>query len=110
MFLCMRTTIDIDDQLLKLAKQQALSNGTTLKRVVEAALRENLMPSKAKPTKFRLQWKTVRGRNLPPVDLSDRDQLYDAQIVAVCREHGVNEILSEDRDFTRFNGIHLHTL
>jgi len=36
--------------------------------------------------------------------------LYDAQIVAVCREHGVREILSEDRDFSRFEGITLHTL
>jgi toxin-antitoxin system PIN domain toxin len=36
--------------------------------------------------------------------------LYDAQIVAVCREHGVREILSEDRDFSRFEGIALHTL
>lgn len=36
--------------------------------------------------------------------------LYDAQIAAVCREHGVREILSEDRDFYRFKGITLHTL
>jgi len=36
--------------------------------------------------------------------------LYDAQIVAVCLEHGVREILSEDRDFHRFEGIKLHTL
>ncbi len=36
--------------------------------------------------------------------------LYDAQIVAVCREHGVREILSEDRDFSRFKGITLHTV
>ncbi|MCK6555949.1 PIN domain-containing protein [Candidatus Binatia bacterium] len=27
---------------------------------------------------------------------------FDAQVVAVCREHGVAEILSEDRDFARF--------
>jgi predicted nucleic acid-binding protein len=27
---------------------------------------------------------------------------FDAQIVAVCREHGVTEILTEGRDFTRF--------
>jgi toxin-antitoxin system PIN domain toxin len=26
----------------------------------------------------------------------------DAQVVAVCREHGVTEILTEDRDFARF--------
>lgn len=27
---------------------------------------------------------------------------FDAQLVAVCREHGVREILTEDRDFARF--------
>ena len=27
---------------------------------------------------------------------------YDAQLVAVCREHGVVEILTEDRDLGRF--------
>lgn len=27
---------------------------------------------------------------------------FDAQVVAVCREHGVAEILTEDRDFSRF--------
>jgi len=30
---------------------------------------------------------------------------FDAQVVAVCREHGVTEILTEDRDFARFPGI-----
>ena len=28
--------------------------------------------------------------------------VFDAQVVAVCREHGVVEILTEDRDFARF--------
>ena len=27
---------------------------------------------------------------------------FDAQLVAVCREHGVAEILTQDRDFARF--------
>lgn len=27
---------------------------------------------------------------------------FDAQVVAVCREHGVTDILTEDRDFSRF--------
>lgn len=27
---------------------------------------------------------------------------FDAQLVALCREHGVREILTEDRDFGRF--------
>jgi toxin-antitoxin system PIN domain toxin len=30
---------------------------------------------------------------------------FDAQVVAVCREHGVSEILTEDRDFARFPGM-----
>ena len=30
---------------------------------------------------------------------------FDAQLVAVCREHGVSELLTEDRDFSRFPGI-----
>jgi hypothetical protein len=36
--------------------------------------------------------------------------LFDAQIVAVCRENGVKDLLSEDRDFSRFPGLRLHTL
>jgi len=31
--------------------------------------------------------------------------VFDAQIVAVCREHGVRTICSNDRDLTRFSGI-----
>ena len=31
--------------------------------------------------------------------------VFDAAIAAVCLEHGVREILTEDRDFARFSGI-----
>lgn len=31
--------------------------------------------------------------------------VFDAQIAATCIEHGVREILSEDRDFARFGDI-----
>lgn len=31
--------------------------------------------------------------------------VFDAQIVALCREHGVREILTEDRGLRRFSGI-----
>ncbi len=31
--------------------------------------------------------------------------VFDAQIVAVCREHGVDSILTQDRDFRRFSGM-----
>jgi toxin-antitoxin system PIN domain toxin len=36
--------------------------------------------------------------------------VFDAQIAALCREHGVERLLSEDRDFRRFPGLSLVTL
>ena len=31
--------------------------------------------------------------------------VFDAQIVALCRENGVSRLLTEDRDFDRFKGL-----
>ena len=31
--------------------------------------------------------------------------VFDAQIVALCRESGVSRLLTEDRDFDRFKGL-----
>jgi toxin-antitoxin system PIN domain toxin len=31
--------------------------------------------------------------------------VFDAQIVALCREHGVSKVLTNDRDFERFGDI-----
>ena len=31
--------------------------------------------------------------------------VFDAQIVAVCRESGVSSLITEDRDFARFPGF-----
>jgi predicted nucleic acid-binding protein len=31
--------------------------------------------------------------------------VFDAQIAAVCLEHGATTLLTEDRDFSRFSGI-----
>lgn len=35
---------------------------------------------------------------------------FDAQIAAVCRDHGVGRLLTEDRDFARFTRLDLITL
>lgn len=32
-------------------------------------------------------------------------QIHDARIVAVCRQHGVRELWTADRDFGRFSGL-----
>jgi uncharacterized protein len=36
--------------------------------------------------------------------------VLDAQIASLCRAHGVERLLSEDRDFRRFPGLSLVTL
>ncbi len=36
--------------------------------------------------------------------------MFDAQIVALCREHGIAEILTNDRDFSRFERMQIHRL
>jgi len=32
-------------------------------------------------------------------------QVHDARIAALCRDHGVHELWSADRDFSRFAGL-----
>jgi uncharacterized protein len=36
--------------------------------------------------------------------------VFDAQIAAVCRENGIERLLTEDHDFSRFKFIHVVTL
>jgi len=36
--------------------------------------------------------------------------VFDAQIAAVCFEHGATTLLTEDRDFSRFRGINTLSL
>ena len=36
--------------------------------------------------------------------------VFDAQIVALCREHSVTSVLTNDRDFERFDGISVEYL
>ena len=38
------------------------------------------------------------------------NHMFDAQIAAVCIEHGVDTILTEDRGFRRFSGITIRRL
>jgi hypothetical protein len=76
MLLCMRTTVDLNDRLFRQAKRRAVEQGTTLRRVIEDALRSYLAGPKAAEG-YRLSWHTERGRVLPGVRLDDRDALFD---------------------------------
>lgn len=72
----MRTTIDLNDRLLSLAKETAARRGVTLRELFEQALRAHLEP-KYRPEGYRLRWRTERGRIQPGVRLDDRDALFD---------------------------------
>jgi hypothetical protein len=73
----MRTTIKLNDRLLRDAKQRAAREGTTLGRVMEQALRAYLGSPARGEERFKLRWRTERGRVLPGVRLDDRDALLD---------------------------------
>jgi hypothetical protein len=77
MLICMRTTLDLDDALIRAAKREAVTRGVTLTRIIEEALRAELTPRPARGG-FRLDFPVVSGRRPPEVDISDRDDLYDA--------------------------------
>ena len=73
----MKTTLNLDDQILRQAKDRAAQDGTTLTKFVEDALRDKLMAEHHRRSTFRLRMRTVRGYAPPSVDISDRDVLYD---------------------------------
>ena len=76
MLLCMRTTLDISNELLRLAKKKAADERIPLRRVVEAALRRYLSAGPARAG-YRLRWRTEGGTLHPGVNLDDRQSLFD---------------------------------
>jgi hypothetical protein len=71
-----KTTLNLDDELLRQAKRVALERGVTLTQVVQEALEAAVLP-KARVRSFELDWRPVRGHRPPTVDLADREALYD---------------------------------
>ena len=74
----MRTTISIDEALLKRARQAALNRGISLNELVVTALRLELNRTSKPPEKKKITLPTFRGRGLRPgVDLDDSASLED---------------------------------
>ena len=72
----MRTTINIDEQLLAYAKLQAVQQGCTLKQVIEDALREFFSRHHLQHVPVKLE--TVSGAGLKPgIDLDNSRSLSD---------------------------------
>lgn len=74
----MRTTIQLDDQLLAEAKQEALRTGRTLTALIEQALRESLARCRHTEPADPIELPTFGGRGLRPgVDLDDMANLVE---------------------------------
>ena len=74
----MRTTVRLDESLMKQAKKAAAESGRTLARVIEAALRESRSRRRGHGSRGRVRLPTFAGRGLlPGVDLDDTSALLD---------------------------------
>ncbi|MGH7319988.1 MAG: type II toxin-antitoxin system VapB family antitoxin [Candidatus Rokuibacteriota bacterium] len=73
----MRTTLDLQDALVRTAKKRAADDGKTLTAVIEEALRQYLAPASPRGKPFRLRLLTKKGRPVPGVNFADRDALYE---------------------------------
>lgn len=73
---CMRTTLQLDDQVVADAKVAAARSGRTLSQVIEDALRVALTPRRTEQAD-RVVLPTSAGRPRPGVDLDDSAGLLD---------------------------------
>jgi hypothetical protein len=74
----MRTTMTLDDDVLKAARRRAREEDRPLKDVINEALRQGLaLGAKPATPRYVFRLRTVEGRLLPGVDLTDRDKLFE---------------------------------
>lgn len=71
-----KTTLDLADELYRKAKKRAADDGTSIKGIVEKALRLYLGGKVQR--EYRFTWHPDRGTLLPGIDLDDRDSLFNA--------------------------------
>lgn len=65
-------------------------------RLLESPSSRLLLPGDSYPGTFRAVCESAEVRG---------NLAFDAQIVTVCVEHGVHELITADRDFARFTGL-----
>ena len=72
----MRTTLDIEDAVLRKLKEKAAREGQTLQRVANDVLRQGLVRTRSGGT-YRLELDGWEADPQPGVDILDRDKLWD---------------------------------
>lgn len=74
----MRTSLNLDDDLMRLAKQRAAAEGRTMTSLVEEGLRELLRTREHRLALYEVELPTFSGGGpAPGVDLGDYRQLND---------------------------------
>lgn len=76
MLFCMRTTLDLDDALMRRTKALAAREGVTLTALMERALHDLVDGDETED--FVLQLPVVDGHQVPQVDVTDREALFEA--------------------------------
>jgi hypothetical protein len=75
----MKTTVELPEDLLLEAKRKALETRTTLRVIMERALRRELRQAGSRPPRRprRIRWVTSAGGLPPGLDVSDRSKMWD---------------------------------
>lgn len=81
----MKTTIELNDELAKKAKQLAARRGTTLRAVIEEGIRRVMREDETGAEDFRLRDAGVGGRGLQP---EFRDRSWPAIRGAAYEDRG----------------------
>lgn len=76
MLLCVRTTIDIPDQLFRRAKKAAAEQDMTLREVVLRALRAHI-ETPARTAAYRFDWKVFPGALRPGLPIESNAALEE---------------------------------
>jgi hypothetical protein len=67
----MRTTLDLNDELMRQVKHRAADEGLTMREVFEQALRAHLDRRPKRPRAYRLRWRDEGGGLQPGVSFAD---------------------------------------
>jgi hypothetical protein len=72
-----RTTVRLDDELLRLAKTKAAKEGRSLTSLIEEGLRHVVQAEAARPAKFYPRVSAASGGPRPGVDLRRTSELLE---------------------------------
>ena len=74
---CMKTTVEIRDELLMVAKKHAAEHRTTIRALIESGLRHELWGQAQSPQAKRpvIRWVTVQGGLPKGMDVADRAKM-----------------------------------